>query len=471
MKRTLSALLALALVICAAPAATAGDFYEIWIAAEGRGADLYTAPRGGIAGLLYNGYVDDDVNYEREQNGWFPLSFTDDYTVWVYEKTASACLPDTTDSREWNSLMPCSAFLGQVIEDNAVMRSKPDKRSRLIARHAAGSQFIVWGEFGAYYLVESGHHDFGFISQSSIVRMNDLFFEEALYWYSKTPDPSQMRGIYCEAGGVAASDSAAGISDRVANVYRNGREAGIQAWLPNGWVQLADGSFLDSRYLDPDADHSPARTAVIKPSTVLNRLKVRYAASTDDFVVAKLCAGVEVEVISETDDWAVVSIIGASTVDGSGKGITSVHGCVQKKYLAPADDAKVPDGTVTVAVLADLTDSSGRIQARQGETVTVIGTDYVSYRGVDRLLIRCEDGRLFWLEQKDDVLDPVAYPNVSVRTSAKAALRAAPNTDAEILTTLHSGRQVKVLLRGEQWTMVSYQEQKGYVESRYLKFP
>ena len=77
MKRTI---VFLALLFCLTGmllSASAGDFYEITIAAEGGGVQLYTVSRGRAAGFLYNGYLDDDVDDEKEQNGWFPLNLTE----------------------------------------------------------------------------------------------------------------------------------------------------------------------------------------------------------------------------------------------------------------------------------------------------------------------------------------------------------------------------------------------------------
>ena len=451
--------------------ASAGDFYEITIAAEGGGVQLYTVPRGRAAGLLYNGYLDDDVDDEKEQNGWFPLSLTDEYTLYVHEATATKLAPDTEDPRQRERLRPCSAFVGQVIENNAVMRAKPDKRSRLIARHAAGSQFIVWGEFGAYYLVETGSSDLnrGFIPQSSIVKMRGLTYTESRPWNRKDGPVVDRRTVYCEAGGVPASDSAAGISEIVRTVYRNGETVSVIAYLPNGWAQLQDGSFIHTRYLDPQGDHSPAKTALIKPTTVLNRLNVRVEASANGTIYAKLCSGVEVEIVSETEDWAVISLVGPATAAGIDAGILCVRGCVQKKYLTEPGN-KAPDGTVKATAVSDLRDD-GRLCAPKGSTVTVLGTDDGWYRDGDRLLIRGEDGALFWINHSGNQLEPVAYPEVSVKTREKARMRGLPDDKAETVVTLRRGVRVQVLLRGERWTMVSYDGQKGYVESRFLRFP
>ena len=474
MKRLM--LMAVLILLFSLSTAYAGEFYDIIVAADGAGVNVYTVPRGRMVGMLYNGYEDFNVDFYKEENGWFPLDLTDDFTVYVHEKTAAKNFPDTETDKEWKMHMPCSAFVGQVIEDGAVMRSKPDKRGRLIARHAAGSQFIVWGEFGPYYYVTVGGYwrikDGGFISKESMVRLRDLSYIEAKAWNSTDYFKIDTRTVYAEAGGVLSSGSALRISENWCKVYRNGKTVGITAYLPNGWAQLEDGSFLETRYLEPEGDHRPAKTAVVRPTKVLNRLNVRNYADTNAGSAAKLCSGVEVEVISETEDWAVIFLVGAYTVKGIDDGIVSVEGCVQKKYLADAETAKVPDGRVRVKATADLLDDrKTRVMALNGDSgLRVIGTEG-SWNQTDSLLIQGDDGRLFVIKYKDPVLEPVSYPDVKVKTTGKTKMRSGPANDADAVRTLQSGTRVKVLLRGEAWTMIQYQDTVGYVLSKYLRFP
>ena len=90
---------------------------------------------------------------------------------------------------------------------------------------------------------------------------------------------------------------------------------------------------------------------------------------------------------------------------------------------------------------------------------------------MDSLLILGDDGTLFWMEHQGGQLEPVSYPDVKVKTSTQTALRSAPKSDSKALMTLRSGVKVQVLLRGEAWTMVKYQDTTGYVMSKHLKFP
>ena len=62
-----------------------------------------------------------------------------------------------------------------------------------------------------------------------------------------------------------------------------------------------------------------------------------------------------------------------------------------------------------------------------------------------------------------------ALDRLNVRSQAR--LRKAPNPDAEVIRWLKAKAKVEVLLRGELWTMVRYQNETGYIMSWHLSFP
>ena len=85
--------------------------------------------------------------------------------------------------------------------------------------------------------------------------------------------------------------------------------------------------------------------------------------------------------------------------------------------------------------------------------------------------------RMAWIRQiyttaKENHIHIVATPcsvrdyNYLVRMITKRCSK-----DAEEILTLNQGTGVEVLLRGENWTIVKYRDQVGYVMSRYLQFP
>ena len=82
-----------------------------------------------------------------------------------------------------------------------------------------------------------------------------------------------------------------------------------------------------------------------------------------------------------------------------------------------------------------------------------------------------DDGTAVTVEDCGGVLEPLEGPGVKVKTASRVKMRVGPSKDAEEILTLNQGTGVEVLLRGENWTIVKYRDQVGYVMSRYLQFP
>ena len=248
-----------------------------------------------------------------------------------------------------------------------------------------------------------------------------------------------------------ASPTATGVcGEKWGRVYSDGNQVEIAAYLGN-WVQLTNGVFLEARFLDPAGDHSPGGVAVVKTDGALSRLNVRVDPDTESRSCAKLCAGVRVEVVSQTEDWAYIFFTGPA-------GGEIIDGCVKKAFLAFGSDTdKIEDG---------------RVSARfNGETLTLIGVDMRQTGRGDIFLALTEDGKLIRVENEGGVLEPLTTFGLFARTADSVRLREAPSTESKALRTLNGGTKVEVLLRGEGWTMVRWKEQTGYIMSRYLRFP
>ena len=86
-------------------------------------------------------------------------------------------------------------------------------------------------------------------------------------------------------------------------------------------------------------------------------------------------------------------------------------------------------------------------------------------------MCRTDDGRLIGVNDFGGILEPIDTLEVFVKTRDSVRFREEPSTDASVISTLPKGTRVEVLLRGEEWTMVRYKDETGYVMSRYLKFP
>ena len=63
--------------------------------------------------------------------------------------------------------------------------------------------------------------------------------------------------------------------------------------------------------------------------------------------------------------------------------------------------------------------------------------------------------------------DPTSTVKSAVVNGTKVALRAQPNTGAQVLVRVDKGERVQVL--GDTWTKVTYQGKTGYMMSKFLK--
>ena len=431
--------------------ASAG-YNEVHVATEGKGTTVYTSASGsGKAGILYNGFY--SLLDLDEVNGRYECYLTNSYSVWVNRDKAESLY------REDDENAPCSVFLGEITKDNTLVYTTP-KNKREKARHVKGTLVIVCGEFGNdYYVGDLGE---GFISKDAVRKVKDLTLEQALTG-REIYDDLQVKTLYASAAEpVYLSASAGGYSEEDVYsyyIYTENKEVTILKDLGD-WVQLEGGGFVEKRFLDPDAPHSYP-TAWVKCDGKLDRLNIRDDPDTESRSEVKLCSGVPVHVVTQTKDWAVVFVTGPN-------GGEMEHGCALKKYLSfDGKDVKY-DGRTQVRLKHDQKNGKG------GETVTVVGVYINSDSKSDQLdafLCETEDGRYVVLYSCED-LEPIQTETgiyATVRSAVR--MRTAPNPDAEVLHQVKVKAKVEILLRGETWSIVKYNNEIGYMMSRYLSFP
>lgn len=477
MKKFISLALLLALLLPVLPARAGWN--PLTVAAEGRGIAVYTKSSGGKqAGILYNGF-NSSLDLEPT-NGLYSCSLTAEYTVWLNEKKAEKKLPKGWDvgsvnSPELEAKMPCEIFLAEVTAQDALLYSTPGHK-HLNAKHAPGTLALVCGEFGDDYYVDFGNDSScGFMPKSALRKVKALTYSQAASetWGVENPF---SRTVYTGGGVIMRGTSATGYSDTCSYWQaRDGEQVTVLA-LMGDYAQLVGGGFLEARFLDPKGDHSRVYAAV-KSDKLLDRLNVRSYAGKDAAVNSKLCAGVRVQVVNRTDDWAFVYITGET-------GGELYSGAVQTQYLAFGAEAdQVKNGCTRVRTTYLLHAGNGGDQYRtswQSEETLPIGTE-LTVIGVegnytadleypDRLICLTDGGRLITL-YNDGVVEPVETLGVTAKTTSSVKLREAPGKTAMVARTLSKGEKVEVLLRGEGWTMVKYKNQTGYVMSRYLQFP
>ena len=453
----LAACVLLACLLMMTVSASAG-YIELDVATEGKGVTVYTSSSGsGKAGILYNGYFTSYIDLE-EVNERYKCYLTDSYSVWVnLDKAMSLWPKEETDSGEWDKIRPCSIFLGEITKDNTSVYTTP-KNKHEKGRHVKGTLVIVCGEFDKDYYVNGWAE--GFIRKDAVRKVKDLTPEQGRSG-RKIYDDLPVKTLYASvAEPVYLSASAGGYSEEdVYYHYTENEEVTILKDLGD-WVQLEGDGFVEKRFLDPDAPHSYP-TAWVKCDGKLDRLNIRSEPDTESRSEVKLCSGVPVHVVTQTKDWAVVFVTGPN-------GGEMEHGCALKKYLSfDGKDVKY-DGRTKVRLKHDQKNGKG------GETVTVVGVYINSDSKSDQLdafLCETEDGRYVVLYSCED-LEPLQTETglyATVRSAVR--MRTAPNPDAEVLHQVKVKAKVEILLRGETWSIVKYNNEIGYMMSRYLSFP
>ena len=474
-------LLILALLALSAPAQAGWNPLDV--AADGIGIVVYTSSSGGKqAGVLYNGYRD-DLDLEPT-NGLYSCTLTSEYTVWLNQDKAQKNQPKDDSigwySPEWNALMPSNIFLAEVVQQDAPFYTTPGHK-HLSAKHAAGTLVKVCGEFGNDYFVKyGGYQQTGFMPKSALRKVQNITYMQA----NRNSEHWGLSGVqemtvYTGGTPIAVGSSATGYSDMKPAVIKDGKTVTVLKTVGD-WAQLLDGYFIETRFLSSDGDHS-VTCATVKTTGVLNRLNVRYSASTDDPAECKLCSGTRVQVPAHTDEWASVFVTGE-------KGGENWTGSAQMQYLVFGDKAdQVKSGCVRVRTTKTLYSSYSRsmrpepskygkdeITLPAGTEMTVIGVHSgydVNMDDSDAFLCLLDDGTAMTVFNYGGILEPLDSLGITVKTASSVRMRESPSKEAKSIRTLDAGTKVEVLLRGEGWTMVKYKNQTGYVMSRYLKFP
>ena len=472
-----------ALLLALAVPAQAG-WNPLDVAADGKGIAVYTSSSGSKqAGILYNGYSD-GLSLE-DTDGLYSCNLTSDYTVWLNQSKAEKNQPKVTDdiswySEAWDALMPSNIFVAEVVRPGAPFYTTPGHK-HLSAKHAAGTLVKVCGEFGDDYFVQyGGYQQQGFMPKQTLRKVQDITYTQARYdsehWGLKDV---QEKTVYTGGTPLAVGSSATGYSDMNPAVIKDGETVTMLKTVGD-WAQLVNGYFVESRFLSPEGDHS-VTYATVKTSGVLNRLNVRYSASTDSWVVCKLCSGVQVQVPAHTEEWASVFVTGPSGGD-------RWTGSAQMQYLVFGDKAdQVKSGCVRVRTSVTLYGSYGGYLKQEqskyaknglvvpaGTEMTVIGV-YAGYDvnqdDFDLFLCVLDDGTAVTVGNENGILEPLESLGVTAKAASSVRMREHPSKEAKALRTLDKGTKVEALLRGEGWTIVKYKDQTGYVMSRYLQFP
>lgn len=462
------------LIVClmGTGAACAGE-NQLTVSTFGEGITVYSSHTNGKkVGTLYNGF--ESVIALDDKNGMYSCYLTRDMVVWLNQDRAMEAYPRSDsgyfDRDAWrakNHEQPCHVFLAEVCAQDAHLYSSTDHKT-IVAKHMPGTLVEVYGDFGGDYYVRVGVTE-GFVAKEDVrfykqLTATNLFKDKTM---GLTP---QEHTVYTGGGELAIGYSATGYCAEEPAYVKNGEKVQVIKYLGD-WAQLSNGAFIETRFLEPEGDHS-IRYATVVSSKLLNRLNVRWSPEEDARVEVKLFSGAKVQVPSFTDEWAAVFISGP-------KGGGRYKGSANMEFLV-FDDTQVKNACMRV-VLAEMMRAehgsiyeSGKSRGdalKAGDVLTVMGVVGESWQDIDRFLCLTEDGRLVTIVNSKGVLQPLERLGITAKVKSNVRFRERPDQESKALRTLSKGAKVEILLRGEIWTMIEYKDVTGYVMSRYLNFP
>ncbi len=223
--------------------------------------------------------------------------------------------------------------------------------------------------------------------------------------------------------------------------------------------------------------------AYVRTEGPFDRLNVRFTPSEEFTAAYKLFSGVRVRVEKRENGWAYISY-------GTEEDIVPIRGYVQEKYLVYGQNdslsASNPLPRIRVKNESFFIRNTGWYYTwpqnendiiPAGTELTVIAvkgnfdlTDAAA--AFDAYYVETDDGERFLLRNMEqfgiEVLNPRGY---TAKTTKSVRMRQGADQNSEALKLLDAGVKVEILLRGEGWTMVKYQNEIGYIMSRYLSFP
>ncbi len=461
-KRVLAGLLVYVLAAFAfcIPASYAGE-YDLTVAAEGKGVEVYSSYTAKKPdGILYNGFM--SCTYPTEKNGRMGFGLTDQYCAYLSVEKAEELLPEPYNPFGGDSYediyrsMRCGAFEVEVSADSTTLYSDPNGKKTKMTCYK-GTRTVVWGEFGDKYFVdEQGYFGItGFIAKKDVSHVADLGFWEANkeIHTDEYKNRFEEKTVYTDGGHIHIAEDM---------FFDNGDKVRVKAYTGNGQAQVLDYGYIETRFLDPEGDHTTNNVyATVKTDSPINRLRLESVTVWDKNldIVHKICSGVRVEVLETEGNTALVCLYGTANKK-------SVMGKAKKEFLVFGDaGSRVESGCTRVK----LTEEYEGFPA--GTLLTVAGCNDVNEAGNPDFLIALTDaGELVEVYNEDGIVEPLEPSGFKAKAASDVLFREKPNKEGKKIKMLRKGAVVEVLLRGECWTMIRENKTVGYVMSRYLRF-
>lgn len=402
------------------------------------------------ASVSWNSWEDDD------SDGWVYLD--DDHPIgYVQTKYLVDELPAELTDADGNSI---ATFPQLEVPSDTALRERPSSKAEEVTRLPSGMKLIALGDCGDYWYVsvQGLYYQEGFVTKAD-VRVTGASvseFEPLVSQYEAQLYPSDP-----------LTDVPVYNTPTAENLYREWSPMSVWVCLSCGdWTLISpreDGSdcfWVESRFLDPNGDHSlpVAYTSTERPA---DRLLLRFWPEKSDDYKGKFFSGVPVVILAQKGEWSDVRF-------------GNISGWFMSSYLTTQCGE---DGRVQAQVTEDLTVQraspsmthnkyvTSELTLKKGDTVLLIGSAY------DDMIYLAPSGEAFAIPIQK--LMPVEDSGVlQAKTTSRLKMRgpALDKGDDTVIRSLAKGVKVKVLLHGDVWSKIEYDGDVGYVMTKYLKF-
>lgn len=304
-----------------------------------------------------------------------------------------------------------------------------------------GLRLLTLGDCGQYYYVQVQY-----ASLSGFVRKEDVQATEDFCSVTKDGPRDVKTRIY-HADGL---DFVPAYTDCSRSRAHNSAQNSVFVFqLLEDWA-LTNYGFIETRFLDENGDHS-LPTAYTSTSDEASRLLLRWKPEKSTDYAGKYFSGVPVTILAQSGDYTQVAI---------GSRYTNWFAT---QYLTDTQVDRTVQASVTQLFEESFHGHPGGVHFIPGKEVTLIGS-------TKHEMITLYNNKLLFIPL--EFLMPVDGSGVlEAKTTVRLKMHASiTNQDGNQTTLIPKGKKVTVLLHGDEYSKIEYQDEIGYVKTNYLKF-
>lgn len=431
-------------------------------------------------------YKNDTVTIiSQENNGWYKINYNGQvgYVSNDYIEVENNVTPDYRTT--------CTSKTGKVVGlsagDTLNVRSLPNTSGTILSKLSLNTTVKITGEeSNGWYRIEYNSQE-GFVSGKYIEVVNCDVIETT----------KKGKVINVKSNDVLNVRESNSPSSKLLYTLKNGTEVDILEKLSNGWIKISYNGkvgYVNGRYIEEIKEiTTPEQTPEVTTGKyeVTSDINLRTSASWSGNIIRVAKKGEILDVISVDGEWAKINLNGIEAYAPT-KYLIPIHSVDTDETESTPESPKPETKTYIATADINFRDSnswSGNIVhvAKKGEIVNVISIDgdWAKVYHVDTELYAPAQ----YLVEEDKYEEAPAIPEVpsipdnpnmpeetpvekpdtlEYITTADINLRVSASWSGDIIKVIKSGEIVDVVEVGPEWTKIYYDNQYGYIPSRYI---